>query len=59
MHEIHPLQIELTIAQLQASVMDLALVDRSAPGAPHYGTVINQAYETWRRELVEHEFVSA
>lgn len=56
MHEIHPLQIELTMALLQASVMDLSThEDGRSPGL---GYVVSQAHASWRRELAEEGFVS-
>ncbi len=55
-HELHPLKIELTIAMLQASVMDLAC--RYGQG-PRYGMTIHKVHRHWRELLVEQELVSA
>lgn len=55
-HELHPLKIELTIAMLQASVMDLAC--RQGQG-PLYGRVIASIHQRWKEQLVEQELISA
>lgn len=54
-HELHPLKIELTIAMIQASVLDLAC--RFGQG-PLYGRVITSAHQHWKELLREEEFIS-
>lgn len=51
-HEIHPLEIELTMALLQASVMDLVC----HPGSkPVLSQVIDSSHQLWKESMAERD----